>query len=130
MNIHKFYRDLDVIPESQRVLKELSKDYEIIVVTDPYTRMSFKSKHDWLLEHFPFIPARNHVYTGNKGVIQADYLIDDGVHNLEVFKGTPILFNAPYNRKENKFYRVNGWLDVERLFKSKCEEVNNFYSKE
>ena len=61
LNLHKFYRDLTVTSDSQRVLEKLSKEYEIIIVTDPFTRMSFKSKYDWLKENFPFIPAKNFV---------------------------------------------------------------------
>lgn len=127
LNLHKFYRDLDVMEDSQRVLEKLSKKYEIIVVTDPFTRMSFKSKYDWLKENFPFIPTSNYVFTGNKSIIFADYLIDDGIHNLEGFKGYGLLFDAPYNREENRFYKVKNWQDIEHLFDYKLDEVIEFY---
>ena len=127
LDIHKFYRDLEVVEDSQRVLKKLSYDYEIIIVTDPFTRMSFKSKYDWLGEHFPFISPCNYVFTGNKSVIHANYLIDDGVHNLENFKGYGLLFEAPYNEKENRFYKVKNWQDIEHLFDYKIDEVAEFY---
>lgn len=129
LNLHKFYRDLEVVSDSQRVLKKLSEDYELIIVTDPFTRMSFKSKYDWLREHFPFIEPRNFIFTGNKSMIKADYLIDDGVHNLVAFSGTPILFDAPYNRETNDYYRVLNWQDVEHTFENKLNEVDEFYSK-
>ena len=127
LNIHKFYRDLEVVEDSQRVLEKLSYDYEIIIVTDPFTRMSFKSKYDWLEENFPFIPTENYVFTGNKSIIYADYLIDDGVHNLESFKGYGLLFEAPYNEKEDRFYKVKNWQDIENLFDYKIDEVAEFY---
>ena len=130
LNIHKFYRDLDVVDNSQRVLEKLSRDYEIIIVTDPFTRMSFKSKYDWLGEHFPFIPARNYVFTGNKSIINADFLIDDGVHNLENFNGYGLLYDAPYNKNEDRFYKVKNWQDIEHLFDYKLDDVVNFYKKE
>lgn len=129
LNLHKFYRDLEVVKDAQRVIEKLSEDYEIIIVTDPFTRMSFKSKYDWLREHFPFIEPRNFVFTGNKSVIQADYLIDDGVHNLETFKGKALLFDAPYNREDTRFYRVLNWQDIEHLFDYKLDEVEKFYTK-
>lgn len=129
LNIHKFYRDLEVVEDSQRVLKKLSNDYEIIIVTDPFTRMSFKSKYDWLGENFPFIPSENYVFTGNKSIIQANYLIDDGVHNLEVFKGYGLLYEAPYNETEDRFYKVKNWQDVEHLFDYRLDEVTEFYNK-
>lgn len=129
LNLHKFYRDLEVVSDSQRVLEKLSEDYEIIIVTDPYTRMSFKSKHDWLEEHFPFIPKRNFVFTGNKSIIYADYLIDDGVHNLEGFKGYGLLYEAPYNEDEERFFKVKNWQDIEHLFQHKLDDVAKFYKK-
>ena len=129
LNLHKFYRDLEVVEDSQRVLEKLSHDYEIIVVTDPFTRMSFKAKYDWLGEHFPFIPTSNYVFTGNKSIIKADYMIDDGVHNLEGFQGYGLLFDAPYNRDEKRFYKVKNWQDIEHVFKYKLDEVAKFYEK-
>lgn len=116
LNLHKFYRNLDVVVDSQRVLKKLTESYKIIIVTDPFTRMSFKSKYDWLVENFPFIPTNNFVFTGDKSVIKADYLIDDGIHNLEAFTGTGLLFDAPYNRQEKRFTRVMNWQDIEHYF--------------
>lgn len=127
LNIHKFYRDLQVVEDSQRVLEKLSKDYEIFIVTDPFTRMSFKSKYDWLEEHFPFIPKENYVFTGNKSIVKADYLIDDGAHNLEGFDGYGLLFDAPYNRNEERFYKVKNWQDIEHVFDFKLDEVKKFY---
>lgn len=129
LNLHKFYRDLEVVEDSQRVLGQLSDSYEIIIVTDPFTRMSFKSKYDWLKENFPFIPTTNYVFTGNKSIVQADYLIDDGVHNLEVFKGYGLLYEAPYNENEDRFYKVKNWQDIEHLFDYKLDEVAEFYKK-
>lgn len=129
LNLHKFYRDLEIMEDSQRVLEKLSKDYEIIIVTDPFTRMSFKSKFDWLGERFPFIPTKNYVFTGNKSIIKADFLIDDGVHNLEGFDGHGLLFDAPYNREEDRFYRVMNWQDIEHLFDYKLDDVFDFYNK-
>lgn len=128
LNLHKFYRDLEVVKDSQRVLKKLLKNYEIIIVTDPFTRMSFKSKYDWLGEHFPFIPSQNYVFTGNKSIIRADYLIDDGVHNLESFSGYGILYESPYSENENRFYKVKNWQDIEHLFEYRLDELKKFYN--
>lgn len=130
LNIHKFYRDLQVTSDSQRVLKKLQDNgYEIFIVTDPYTRMSFKSKFDWLQEHFEFIPKKNFIFTGNKSAINLDYLIDDGVHNFEGFVGKGLLYDAPYNKECDKYYRVKNWQDIEHVFDFKLDEVDKFYAK-
>lgn len=130
LNIHKFYRDLEVMEDSQRVLKHLmNKGYELFIVTDPFTRMSYKSKEDWLTENFPFIPKRNIIFTGNKSSIGLDFLIDDGAHNLETFQGLPILFDAPHNRDVAKFFRAKNWQDIEHIFDYKIDDIVSFYNK-
>ncbi|NES53370.1 5'-3'-deoxyribonucleotidase, partial [Escherichia coli] len=65
-------------------------------------------------EYFPFIPHSNVVLCGNKNIIKADIMIDDGIHNLESFEGMKILFDAPHNRNENRFIRVMNWEEIER----------------
>lgn len=131
LNIHKFYRDLQVTSDSFRVLEKLqSEGHEIFIVTDPYTRMSFKSKFDWLQENFPFIAKRNYIFTGNKSAIDLDFLIDDGVHNFKGFKGIPLLYNAPYNEDCKDYYRVKNWQDIEHVFENKLDDVFKFYNLE
>lgn len=92
--------------------------------------MSFKSKYDWIKENFPFIPAKNFIFTGNKSAIGLDFLIDDGIHNCNDFQGIPLLYEAPYNGKEKKFYKVKNWQDIENTFDYRMEDVYNFYNKE
>ena len=111
-----FFRDLPVMPGSQAVVQDLMRDYEIFIVTAAMEfRNSFEDKYDWLLEHFPFIHWKNVVFCGDKSIIEADYMIDDHVSNLEKFKGKGILYTATHNAHENRFIRVNNWEEI-RLF--------------
>ena len=124
LNIPEFYRDLEVTKDSQRVLKKLAAaGHEIFIVTDPFTKMSMKSKFEWLQEHFSFIDRKNYIFTASKNVIDLDILIDDGVHNCESFKGIPILFDTPYNQKETRFIKARNWQDVENIFDYRMEEL-------
>ena len=116
LNLPDFYRDLTIRSTAAESIKELDKYYEILIVTDYFTKESFKAKYDWLREHLPFIKRENLVFTGNKSLILADYLIDDGVHNLETFKGIGILYDAPYNRDETRFKRVHSWGEITDYF--------------
>lgn len=116
LNLPDFYRDLAIRSTATESIKELDKYYEILIVTDYFTKESFKAKYDWLREHLPFIKRENLVFTGNKSLILADYLIDDGVHNLETFKGIGILYDAPYNRDETRFKRVHSWGEITDYF--------------
>jgi 5'-nucleotidase len=112
------FRNLSVVENSQSVVKELSKHYRVFVTTSAtsYTN-ALVAKVEWLREHFDFIPRENIVLCGNKSIINADIMIDDGIHNLEAFMGTGrILFSAPHNLHEKRFCRANGWKDVGKIF--------------
>ena len=63
---------------------------------------SFTAKFQWLERHFPFLPPDNIVFCGNKGIIAADYLIDDNVYQLDRFRGEGILFTTPHNFSRNE----------------------------
>lgn len=114
---YELFRWLPVIEHSQEVMKELNKKYDVYVVTSATNiKESLKAKLEWIQEHFPFIPNSNIVLCGNKSIINADIMIDDGVHNLESFKGeTKLLFNAHHNQNENRFTRMYSWLDIADL---------------
>lgn len=113
---HDLYRNLDVIEDSQEVIKELTIHYEVYFVTSATEFIeSLVAKVEWIKEHFPFIPMKNVVLCGDKSIIKADIMIDDGVHNLEKFDGIKLLFNAPHNQEEKRFKRVNNWREVREL---------------
>lgn len=110
LDIPEFMEGLRLKPGSQEYLKKLSEHFEIFVVTAPKNYNGVVSKAKWLQRYFPFIPYENYVFTINKSIVHADFLVDDGVHNLEGFlSGTPILFDAPHNQNEQRFLRVKTW---------------------
>lgn len=112
-----FFRHLEVMPDAQKVIKELNEHYDIIVATAAMeVPFSFTAKYDWLLEHFPFLDSQKFVFCGNKSVVLADYLIDDNPHQLSHFTGESIMFSSPTNALENGFKRVNNWQEVAELF--------------
>ena len=117
MRTEDFFAVLDVMPESQRVLERLQRDYDIFIATAAMeVPTSFNAKFKWLERHFPFIPPQHIVFCGDKSILLADFLIDDNPRQLRRFKGEGILFSAPANALETEFRRVDDWLDVERLF--------------
>jgi 5'(3')-deoxyribonucleotidase len=112
-----FFDVLDVMPDSQRVLDRLQSDYEIFIATAAMeVPTSFNAKYRWLARHFPFISASRIVYCGDKGILRADYLIDDNPRQLERFVGEGILYDAPHNAMATGYLRVKNWLDIEKLF--------------
>jgi 5'(3')-deoxyribonucleotidase len=116
-----FFRDLKPLQNSQAVIKELSKTYEIYITTAAMEfPTSFTAKYEWLKEHFGFLNEMNFVFCGDKSIIQADYLIDDNVRHFKRFVGQGLLFTAPHNINETGYTRLNHWLEVRDYFASKA----------
>jgi 5'(3')-deoxyribonucleotidase len=123
-----FFRVLAVMPDAQRVLEALQSRYEVYIATAAMeVPMSFRAKFEWLGEHFPFIRPSHIVFCGDKSILRADYLIDDNPRQLRLFEGgrdghsdgvrrEGILYTSSSNQQVEGFRRVNGWLDVEKMF--------------
>jgi len=111
-----FFRDLELIPGSREVLRELAERYEVFIASAAMeVPTSFAAKYAWLREHFPFISPSHIVFCGDKRVLDVDYLVDDTPRHFAGFRGTPILFSAPHNRGEGRYLRAEGWPEVRRL---------------
>ena len=112
-----FFDVLEVMPNAQRVIAALQDRYEVFIATAAMeVPTSFTSKFRWLQKHFPFVPASHIVYCGTKGILRADYLIDDNPRQLKRFEGEGILYTSAHNIHVKGYRRVDDWLDVERLF--------------
>ena len=112
-----FFQDLEVMPDSQQVIQELMRAYEVFITTSAMeVPCSFEAKFAWLGRHFPFIPASHIVFCGDKSVLAADFLIDDTPRHFKRFRGEGILFSAPHNQGMNGYRRVESWQDVRRMF--------------
>lgn len=112
-----FFDVLEVMPETQRVMKALQQKYEVFIATAAMeVPTSFTAKYRWLGKHFPFMPASHIVYCGDKGILRADYLIDDNPRQLRRFEGEGILYTSPHNVNVTGYRRVKDWLEVEALF--------------
>ncbi|MFD1737008.1 5'-3'-deoxyribonucleotidase [Bacillus salitolerans] len=119
VNEPSFFRDLGVMEDSQEVILELSKHYEIFIASAAMEHPnSFLAKYEWLKEHFPFLSDKNFVFCGDKSIVNADYLIDDSIRQLTNFRGQGILFSAPHNIHETSFTRVHHWKEVREVFLS------------
>jgi 5'(3')-deoxyribonucleotidase len=112
-----FFLELDVVKDSQEVIKELSAYYEIYIVTAAMEfPASLAPKYRWLKKHFSFLNEKNFVFCGDKSIILADYLIDDSPSNLETFQGQGLLFTAPHNTNATGYARLNNWKEAADYF--------------
>ncbi len=115
-----FFADLDPMPGCVEVVRDLSERHDVFVVTAAMdVPCSFEAKYQWLRRHFPFIPPSRIVFCGDKGIVEADYLIDDRARHFARFKGRALLFSAPHNAHETRYPRVASWAEVRDLFGKK-----------
>ncbi|WP_331377061.1 5' nucleotidase, NT5C type [Sinorhizobium chiapasense] len=106
----------DVMPGSQAALSKLTEKFEIFITTAAMEYpASCASKFAWLQKHFPFIPALNIVFCGDKSILAADFLIDDNVRHFTRFQGKGILFSAPHNLTVDYPRRVANWEEAVAL---------------
>jgi 5'-nucleotidase len=116
----QFFMDLTPLDDAISVIQELHQHYDIVIATAAMEHpTSFTAKYEWLVKHLPFLSPMNFIFCGNKGVVNADYLIDDSSRHFENFVGQGVLFTAPHNVNEVAGVRVNNWLDVREMFVSK-----------
>ena len=113
-----FFRTLEPIANSKRVLKELNDKYEVFIASAAMQfPNSLQEKSDWLDEHFPFIHWKNRILGGEKHILKGDVLIDDRSYNLQRFTGErPMLFTSPHNVHTNGFERALDWEDIANKF--------------
>ena len=110
-----FFENLGVQPNAIEVTKWLSERFDICIAT-AYIPEACLDKAMWIDRHFPHIGSKKIIFCNDKGKILTDYLIDDGGHNIEAFKGKGVVFGQPYNRYLKKETRVNDWTDIKKYF--------------
>ena len=113
-----FFRDIPVMPDSQRIMKALNVEYEVFIVSAATEfPQCLNEKHAWLGEHFPFISWQQMCFCGSKTIIRADIMIDDHFKNLDYFPGQTLLFTSTHNiyADNGRHHRVNNWLEIEKL---------------
>ena len=112
-----FFDELAILPDCLDVIRELTVRHDVFIVTAAMdVPCSFDAKYRWLQRHFPFIRPSHIVFCGDKGIIDADYLIDDRARHFLSFKGRPLLFAAPHNAHETRYPRVSSWTEVREVF--------------
>jgi 5'-nucleotidase len=84
-------------------------------------------KLDWLLKHKFIETEKDLIIAQDKSLINSEFLIDDGWHNIESFKqGIGLLFDAPHNRQFDYSLRVCDWKGVVEMIYF-LEKIKSFY---
>lgn len=85
-----------------------------------------RPKYEGVIQrYFPFISWSQVIVTSKKQMIKANFLVDDGVHNLADGDYHKILMTAPHNRHydaaSNGMVRVNSWKEAYNAIHRICE---------
>jgi len=113
LNEPGFFRDLELMEDADKVLKELNDRYEVYLVSAAMEfPHSLKDKYDWVMEKLPFISWRQIHLCGVKYIVQTDIMIDDRSRNFKYFKGRKLLYTAHHNLGEKHYERVNNWQEI------------------
>lgn len=117
LHCDEFWGTVKPKPDAVEYMKKLfDEGYEIYLCTSTDYR-NIRAKYEFIIKkYFPYIEWNHVIVAYRKQMIKADYLIDDGVHNLENGNFIKILMSAPHNRtydaELNGMIRVNNWKEI------------------
>lgn len=110
------FKNLSIKDGAANIIEKLCKQHEVYIVTAnaSYNTGVCDDKVNFIRKFMPFFQIKNIIFINNKSLLDLDILIDDGLHNFHGFKGTKIVFDRPWNYKDDKFdqgydFRVFKW---------------------
>lgn len=113
----RIFADLPEMPGARETVEALAERYDVYVATAAMEYPgSFPYKFAWLRAHLPFLDPLHVVFCGDKGILAADFLVDDNARHFRRFRGRGVLFSAHHNLAVSGCARVSGWADVRRVF--------------
>lgn len=114
----KWILSLPVLPGAKQFVSDLSKEAEILVVTNVYPKCA-GARMDALIRDFPEISPSNILIGGRKDLLHADVMLDDLPSNLEHATGVeyPVLFRQPWNYGKTGLYSVSKYDEFLTLVK-------------
>lgn len=93
--------------------------FNIYLCTSTYYKNVQAKFEEVIHKYFAFIKWSQVIVASKKQMIKADFLVDDGVHNLEGGDYIKILMDAPHNQsydaEGNGMYRAHDWREAYRL---------------
>ncbi len=117
--------------DAAKYLKMLKDDgYRVIICTNTNYKTLREKMEKVLFKYFDFISWNDVVIAYHKQLLNADFLIDDGVHNLVGGRYKGILMDAPHNKnfneQEHGIIRVKTWSETYALIKDMTEKEEKF----
>ena len=99
----------------KKLLKKLIDDgHEVFICSASHPFAVTPKIKECLLKYFDYLDTTKLIFIYNKQLIQADFCIDDGIHNLVDAPYKGILISTPYNESINE-----GEYDIKRVISFK-----------
>lgn len=103
----EFFKSQRPLEGAVEFVKKLSKKAEVFFVTavDP---LYMGIRAEQLQKYFPDVPAKNYIPAYRKDIVDLDFLLDDGAHNIISSNVKyPVLFRRPWNAGMTGLLSVN-----------------------
>lgn len=105
----EFYKRQLPYPGAQQFIKKLSKKVEIFIVT-AIEPESINIRINQIKKFFPEIKPSNIIPASRKDVINVDFTLDDGAHNVLASAAKyPVLFRRPWNEHITGVLAINNY---------------------
>jgi 5'(3')-deoxyribonucleotidase len=137
MHEPELFRSLLPAKNALEVFERLyhSNLFEMYIVTAANPK-TVEAKYEWIASYLPFFPQSRIIVCSHKFMIKGDFLLDDGMHNIQDFfntGGTPIVFERPHNAHlKHQFKTVQNWIDFEKFIINTCylDKENEYFEFE
>lgn len=98
------------------VKRLIAGGYRVVYVTAPIIETA-GAKYFWLQKNgFPIV-QEDYVEAKDKSLIRGNFMLDDGVHNIEATCAPDaLLFTRPWNEGYEGYHRVNNWKEITDWF--------------
>lgn len=128
-NKRNVYDYVDLLEDSQEVMKKLNECYDIYIASAYVFRdapqvsgKTLNDKYNFLCDNFPFLDPRKFIFISNKELLEADIRIDDSINKLTGNADKKLLFTAYHNTNISKqelqkqgITRVNNWKEIANI---------------
>lgn len=123
----EFWSHVEPKLDAVEYLEKLINDgHDVYICSASHPATIYYKVYNCLLMHFPFLDTKQMIFTTNKKLLNADFLIDDGIHNIIGANYTGLLIDAPYNKHINtdKFDNVIRVSDFRSAYEFIRERAN------
>lgn len=117
------YDEVKPIDDALDVIRDMEIDGNRVIYPTTTPIESSGAKYRWLKAYGFLENDKNYMEVSDKSLVYAHFLLDDGSHNIQAFRGTGIVYRQPWNSEFNCEFDATDWVD----FSNKWFDGNYFH---